>query len=76
MRRVIVLSKWERLTVIILGNEDASTEGEAEGRKRIEGPKRTDRTVKKSICGEMIFIRHSILEFRNSLVKYHQNNRM
>lgn len=49
MRRVIVLSKWERLTVIILGNEDASTEGEAEGRKRIEGPKRTDRTVKKSI---------------------------
>lgn len=29
IRRVIVLLKWERLTVLILGNEDASTEGEA-----------------------------------------------
>ena len=65
-----MLLKWERLTVLILGNEDASTEGEAEGRERIEGPRRTDRTLKKSIGGEMIFIRLPILEFRNSLVKY------
>lgn len=36
--RVILLLKWERLGLLITGNEDASTEEEAGGRQRIEDP--------------------------------------
>ena len=44
--RMIFLLKWERLGLLITGNEGVSPEEDSEGRRRIQGPRGTDRAIK------------------------------